>query len=168
MYNFLLFSSHPSHSLPISLSQTQQNPKSPTLGHHQQPNHTHHQRDQPPSSTHQPPSSSNQPPSSTNQLPSPSNQPPQLHHHQPIRPNIINLLNHIDPHNRNPIQPKRNLNARNPIQPKQKPNQPHSTRNPLIKQPEIKESNQIGGEIRDQWRDQRSVVVAISGSGNQW
>ena len=125
----------------ISLSQTQQNPKSPTLGHHQQPNHTHHQRDQPPSSTHQPPLSSNQPPSSTNQLPSLSNQPPQLHHHQPIQPNIINLPDHIDPHTRNPIQPKRNLNARNPIQPKQKPNQPHSTQNPLIKQPEIKESN---------------------------
>ena len=94
------------------------------------------------------------------QPPSPSNQPPQLHHHQPIQPNIINSPDHINPHTRNPIQPKRNPNTRNPIQPKRKPNQPHSTRNPLIKQPEIKESNQIGGEINDWWRWQSMVVVA--------
>ena len=51
----------------------------------------------------------------------------------------------------NPKESQINPNTRNPIQPKRKPNQPHSTRNPLIKQSEIKESNQIGGEINDWW-----------------
>ena len=70
------------------------------------------------------------------------------------------ILTHILKTPFNPKESQINPNTRNPIQPKRKPNKSHSTRNPLIKQPEIKESNQIGGKISDRWRRQ-SVVVAV-------
>ena len=184
-YNFLLFSSHPSHSLPISLSQTQQNPKSP--GHHHRYLATINDQTTPTvkviSRHHQPTSHHNQATKHHYPQTNHHHQATSHHHQQTNRHHQATNLHSstiIDPSSqtsstRNPIQPtypKPHSTQKKPkypksLQPKQKPNQPHSTRNPLIKQPEIKESNQIGGEIRDRWRDQRSVVVAISGSGGE-
>ena len=100
---FLLFSSHPSHSLPISLSK----------------NNCHHQ--------------------ATN-----------LHHHQPIQPNIIISPSHIDPHNRNPIQPKRKPNQSK--YPKSHSTQTKAKSTPFNPKP-TDQTTKNKGKQSDRWRD---------------
>ena len=116
-YYFLLFSSHPSHSLPISLSQTNR--------HHQATN---------------------------------------LHHHQPIQPNIINSPGHINPHTRNPIQPKRKPNQ--PKYPKSHSTQMKAKSTPFNPKPTDQTTRNKGKQL-DLWRDQRLVAMAIDGSGGE-
>ena len=68
----------------------------------------------------------------------PNNQSTPSHHYHPP-----NHHHQGKPNTRKPIQSNQiNPNTQNPIQSKGKPNKPHSTRNPLIKQRETKESDQ--------------------------